>query len=174
MIPEFFTERPPMRAPREDDFPVYQSCYADAEASRFYGGPLTPSGAWKQLAMELGQWYLKGYGMWSLELGSSGEMVGGCGFWWPGGWPRSELTWWLIKSARGSGLATEASVAAIDFAYRKLNWDLVETHIDDDNEPARKLVLRLGGRVIAREVFPDGIERDVYSIPRTETSRPTG
>ena len=56
-------------------------------------------------------------------------MLGGCGFWWPSGWPRPELTWWLIESARGEGLATEASVTAIDFAYRVLNWDSVETHI---------------------------------------------
>ena len=165
MIPELTTQRLLMRAPREDDFPVYKAFYTDADASRFYGGPLTPSNAWKQLAMELGQWYLKGYGMWSLELRDTGDMIGGCGFWWPSGWPRPELTWWLIESARGNGYASEASLAAIDFAYRQLDWQLVETHIDDDNEAARKLVMRLGGSVMTREVFPDGIERNVYSIP---------
>jgi hypothetical protein len=56
---------------------------------------MTASNAWKQLAMELGHWVLRGYGMWSLESRSTGEMVGGCGFWWPGGWPRPELTWWF-------------------------------------------------------------------------------
>ena len=165
MIPELKSQRLILRAPREDDFPVYRTFYTDADASRFYGGPMTASNAWKQLAMELGHWYLKGYGMWSLELRSSGEMIGGCGFWWPSGWPRPELTWWLIESARGNGYATEASIAAIDFAYQTLNWESVETHLDDDNEAARKLVLRLGGSLLTREVFPDGIERYVYSIP---------
>ena len=165
MIPELTTERLIMRAPREQDFPIYQGFYGDAEASHFYGGPMSASNAWKQLAMELGHWYLKGYGMWSVELRSSGEMIGGCGYWWPSGWPRSELTWWLNKSAQGNGYATEASFAAIEFAYGELGWDSVETHIDDDNEAAHKLVQRLGGSVMAREVFPDGIERNVYHIP---------
>ena len=115
--------------------------------------------------MEVGHWNLKGYGMWSIELRSSAHMVGGCGFWWPSGWPRPELTWWLLPSAQGQGLATEASGAAINFAYRTLNWATVETHINDDNEAAHKLVLRLGGSLLTRETFPDGIERNVYSIP---------
>ena len=172
MIPELTSPRLTLRSPREEDFPTYRDFYTDAEASRYYGGPMLASGAWKQLAMELGHWYLKGYGMWSLELRSSGEMVGGCGFWWPGGWPRPELTWWLTKHARGRGLATEASHSAIDFAYQTLGWNSVETHLDDGNVAARKLVMRLGGTVITREFFPDGVERNVYSIPPLNPPRP--
>ena len=173
MIPELTSQRLIMRAPREEEFPVYRAFYADADASHFYGGPLIASNAWRQLAVELGHWYLKGYGMWSLEHRSTGEMIGGCGFWWPSGWPRPELTWWLTKSARGSGFATEASRTAIEFAYHTLGWNSVETHIDDDNEAARKLVLRLGGSVLVREVFPDGVERNVYSMPLPEAGEPT-
>ena len=165
VIPKLTSDRLILRAPCEADFPIYRSFYADADASHFYGGPKVASEAWKQLAMEVGHWTLKGYGMWSVELRSTGEMVGGCGFWWPDGWPRSELTWWLVKSAQGAGLATEASLAAIDFAYQILKWKTVETHINDDNDAARKLILRLGGTVLTREMFPDGIERNVYLIP---------
>lgn len=88
MIPDLETERLLLRAPQQQDFPVYEAFYADAEQSHFYGGPLSASDAWKQLAMEVGHWPLKGYGMWSLDTRSTGEMVGGCGFWWPSGWPR--------------------------------------------------------------------------------------
>ena len=93
-------------------------------------------------------------------------MVGGCGIWWPDGWPRSELTWWIAASARRKGYAKEASRAAIAFAYDVLDWELVETHMDDGNEAARRLVLSLGGSVIARDTFPDGKERDVFALPR--------
>jgi len=166
-IPELKSQRLLLRVPKEEDFPTYKAFYADAHASHFYGGPMISSSAWKQLAMEVGHWTLKGYGMWSIEILSSKEMVGGCGFWWPSGWPRPELTWWLVKSAQGKGLATEASISAINFAYQKLNWPSVETHLNDDNEAARKLVLRLGGSLLTRETFPDGIDRNVYSIPHT-------
>ena len=67
---------------------------------------------------------------------------------------------------QGAGFATEASRAAIAFGYGELGWDLVETHMTDENQAARRLVARLGGTVIARERFPDGIDRDVFSLPR--------
>ena len=166
MIPPLETERLLMRAPRDDDFSVYAAFYADEEASHFYGGPLRADMAWRRLASDLGHWQLRGHGIWALESRADGGMIGGCGLLWPDGWPRSELTWWLSPRARGQGLATEASRAAIAFAYDVLTWDLVETHMDDRNEAARRLVLRLGGEVIAREMFPDGRERDVFALPR--------
>lgn len=95
------------------------------------------------------------------------DVRGGCEFWWPGGWPRPELTWCLVKCAQEKGLATEASISAINFAYQKLDWHSVETHLDDNNEAALKLVLRLGGSKLTRETFPDEIDRNVYSMPHT-------
>lgn len=92
-------------------------------------------------------------------------MIGCAGLFWPEGWPRSELTWWIAPAARRQGYALEASRAAIAFAYQTLGWDLVETHMNDDNEAARKLALKLGGKVIGRGRFPDGLERDVFGLP---------
>lgn len=92
-------------------------------------------------------------------------MVGGCGLWWPEGYPRSELTWWIIPRARRLGYALEASRSVVRFGYRTLGWPLVETHMNDDNLAARRLVDKLGGEAIARERFPDGIERTVYRLP---------
>ncbi len=166
MIPTLETARLLLRAPRKGDFPTYAAFYADEDASHFYGGPLRADMAWRRLAFDLGHWQLRGYGMWALESRADGAMIGGCGLLWPDAWPRSELTWWLIPEARGEGFATEASRAVIAFAYDVLAWDLVETHMDDRNEAARRLVLRLDGKVIARETFPDGGERDVFALPR--------
>ncbi len=165
MIPTLETERLMLRAPRGDDFPVYEGFFTDGEASRFYGGPVRTDIAWRRLASDLGHWQLRGYGLWAVERRSDGAMIGCCGLSWPVGWPRRELTWWLVPQARGHGFATEASGAAIAFGYDTLDWPLVETHVDDENAAARKLALRLGGRVMARETFPDGRERDVFALP---------
>ena len=166
MIPELETERLRLRAPKPDDYPTYVAFFADAEASQFYGGPLDAGQAWRVLAMDFGHWALRGYGRWVIESKSSGEMMGSVGLWWPQGLPRSELTWWLLPDARGQGFATEASVAAIDFGYSVLGWEMVETHMNDDNAAARRLVERLGGTILTRETFPDGITRNVYLLPR--------
>ncbi len=158
-----------MRAPSAADYDVYKTFYADAEASAAYGGPLPAHLAWKKLAADIGHWRMRGFGMWSVYVRATNEMAGGCGLVWPEGWPRSELTWWIIPAARRQGYALEASQAVIAFAYRELKWALVETHMDDDNNAARALALKLGGEVIARDMFPDGRERDIYALPR-----PTG
>lgn len=168
MIPELGTDRLILRGPQGDDFPTYRAFFEDPDASFFYGGPLAPSQAWRVLAADLGHWQLRGYGRWSVVERSSGRMIGGCGLWWPDGYPRSELTWWIVASARRQGFATEASRAAIRFGYDVLRWPLVETHINDDNEAARRLIETLGGAVMVRETFPDGIARNVYALPRQD------
>jgi hypothetical protein len=38
--------------------------------------------------------------------------------------------------------------------------------MDDDNEPARALVLRLGGVEDRRETFVDGEDRTIYRLPQ--------
>lgn len=165
LIASIQTERLTLRAPVNTDFPVYRDFYADADASAAYGGPLPAHLAFRKLAADLGHWQLRGYGMWSVEEKTSGEMVGGAGLVWPEGWPRPELTWWIIPSARRKGYALEASRAVIAYAYEDLQWAQVETHMNDENEAARNLAQKLGGQVIARQKFPDGVERDVFKLP---------
>jgi RimJ/RimL family protein N-acetyltransferase len=166
IIPTLQTERLVLRAPAPGDFPVYRDFYADPEASTFYGGPLTAALAWRKLAFDIGHWSLRGFGMWSIVERESAATIGGCGIVWPEGWPRHELTWWIAPAARRRGYALEASRAAIGWAYELLGWGRVETHMNDSNEAARKLAEKLGGTVIGREEFPDGLERNIYALPR--------
>lgn len=163
-VPVLETERLILRAPNGSDFDAYRRFYEDAEASRFYGGPLRAEQAWKRLAQHIGHWQLRGYGIWMVQARTDGSVLGGCGLLWPEGWPRSELTWWLLAGARGNGFATEASRAVIQYALEQAGWDSVETHMDDNNVAAQRLVQRLGGRVIAREQFPDGKSRNIYLL----------
>ena len=73
-----------------------------------------------------------------------------------------------MPEARGTGFATEASQAVIAWAYDTLGWQVVETHMRDDNLPARALAERLGGQKITRETFPDGVARDVFALPHPD------
>lgn len=167
-IPTLETERLNLRAPCQDDFAVYREFYADRDASSAYGGPLDAGQAWRKLACDIGHWALRGHGMWSVVEKETGRMAGGCGLVAPEGWPRAELTWWIAPHARRKGYALEASRAAIRFGYDVLGWEKVETHMNDENAPARQLAKRLGGEAIMRIPFPDGLSRDIYALPRPE------
>jgi len=165
-IPTLRTQRLSLCPPSVADFQAYVDFYADAAASSFYGGPLNREQAWRRLASDIGHWSLRGFGIWSLREIGRDAIVGGCGIVWPEGWPRHELTWWIAPAARRRGFALEASEAAIRWAYDELGWTSVETHMKDDNAAARALAERLGGQITAREQFPDGLARDIYSLPR--------
>jgi RimJ/RimL family protein N-acetyltransferase len=163
-IPILTTSRLTLRGPSASDFSVYSSFYGDAEASRFYGGPLDAAQAWRRLAQDIGHWTLRGHGMWVMVEQASGSTIGGCGIVHPEGWPRHELSWWVVPTARRLGYAEEASRAAIRWALNDLGWSAVETHMKDENVPARALAVKLGGRLVGRQPFPDGILRDVFAF----------
>ena len=163
-IPTLETDRLVLTPPDAACQALYDAFYTDAQASRAYGGPLTPGGAWMRLASDVGGWHLQGFGVWIVRTRERGEAIGTCGFWQGRGWPR-ELTWWLLPQARGAGFAQEASRAVVAHAYDGWGWPTVETYMADDNAAARALVKRLGGVGIGRRAFPDGAERDVFRIP---------
>ncbi|MEM9784206.1 MAG: GNAT family N-acetyltransferase [Pseudomonadota bacterium] len=166
-FPRLDTERLTLRAPESRDLPAYTAFYTDSEAARWKGGVLRRDQVWRRLAEDIGHWHLKQFGIWMLVRRDDGQVVGGTGLSHPEGWPRHEMTWWLLPHSRGTGLALEASRAILSFAINSLGWPSVETHIQDGNLPAHRLAKRLGGVVIARERFPDAIERDVYRLAPT-------
>ncbi len=88
-IPVIETERLRLRAFAAADLDAYATMCADAEVMRFVGdgGPIDRDAAWRQMALFLGHWPLRGFGMWALE-----ERTSGAGVWppkraaprWPG------------------------------------------------------------------------------------------
>jgi len=170
LIPTLETPRLRLLPPSAECFIAYERFYTDPEASLAYGGPISTGAAWARLAADLGSWYLQGFGVWAVQRKADAAFIGTCGFWQGRGWPR-ELTWWLLPEARGQGLARESSLAAVEHAYTSFGWDEVETYMSDENLAARSLVLSLGGTKIGRKSFPDGMQRDVFLIPRSPNIR---
>jgi [ribosomal protein S5]-alanine N-acetyltransferase len=171
-IPTLHTERPVLLPPSAAAEGLYQAFYSDAPASRLYGGPLTAAAARARLAADLGAWTLQGFGVWIIQRRNPGDLIGACGFWQGKGWPR-ELTWWLLPAARGTGLAHEASLVVVAYACEIFCWPFVETYMNDHNEAARMLALRLGGVRTGRRSFPDGLDRDVFRISRPAAISPS-
>lgn len=163
-IPTLETTRLQLVPPSKLCESAYLRFYTDESASKAYGGPLTAAAAWARLASDLGNWYLQGFGVWAVRRKLQQDIVGTCGFWQGMGWPR-ELTWWLLPECRGQGFAKEASLAAVNHAYAVEGWPEVQTYMNDENAPARSLVLALGGVKLGRQGFPDGHDRDIFHIP---------
>jgi hypothetical protein len=112
------TERLRLRQFAETDFDSYADLCADAEVMRYVGdrGALSREDAWRQLAMLVGHWALRGYGMWAVDELTSGAFVGRVGLHYPEGWPEPELAWtidrrfWGGLCVRGCNRGSERSL----------------------------------------------------------------
>lgn len=165
--PVITTDRLILRAPDQEDLAAYTAFYAasDVKVGGYRGGRSADEvGA--IVERDIRHWRDKGFGMFVVRGRTDGDVVGGVGLSHPDDWPSHELTWWLMPLARGKGYATEASRAVISWAYQTLGWARVETHMRDENTPARSLAQRLGGTIDRRETFPDGVARDVFLLPK--------
>ena len=94
-IPVLETARLRLTALGERHFENYAAMLADPASTRWVGDgqPLDRTNAWRSLAMLIGHWQLRGYGMWALELKETGEFIGRAGLMQPEGWPDLELGW---------------------------------------------------------------------------------
>jgi len=163
------TERLVLRMFRESDTDAYAEMVSDPEVRRFLGGgkPVERAEAWRNMAMILGHWHLRGYGMWAVEERASGEMVGRVGCWRPEGWPGLEVGWTLRRRFWGRGYATEAARASIDYAFKALGQTRVISLIDPDNVNSIRVAERLGEKPSGEwEVF--GTKVIVYAVAREE------
>ncbi|HEV2826385.1 MAG TPA: GNAT family N-acetyltransferase [Pyrinomonadaceae bacterium] len=161
------TERLILRMFREDDFEQYASICSDPEVMRYLGEgkTLNRGEAWRQMAMIVGHWQLRGYGIWAVEARETGKLLGRIGFFNPEGWPGFELGWVLGKAYWGRGYATEGARRALTYAFTQMNRDHVISLIDPENQASIHVAEGLGERLEGQtELF--GHEVLVYGIER--------
>ena len=149
-IPVIETARLRLTALTERHFDDYAAMLADPASTRWIGDgqPLDRTNAWRSLAMLLGHWQLRGYGMWALELRATGEFIGRAGLLHPEGWPDVEMGWMLKPDHRHHGYATEAGAAILDFAWNQLHLQRVISLVRIGNDASDRVAERLGGEHI--------------------------
>jgi RimJ/RimL family protein N-acetyltransferase len=141
--PVLETARLRLRVPVKADFEGYAEMNSDEEAMRYIGGTLPRAAAWRKFLQMPGAWALQGFAMFTVET-KEGEWLGQLGPWQPEGWPGTEVGWAFRRAAWGRGYATEAAVAAIDWAFDALGWTDVIHSITPANRASIALAERLG------------------------------
>ena len=164
------TERLVLRMFRDEDLDAYAAFCADPYVMRFLGDgrPMSRSDAWRHMAMLVGHWSLRGYGMWAVEERSTGALVGRIGLHRPEGWPGGELGWTLAREHWGRGFATEGARAALEYAFGELGWKRVISLIHPENRASIRVAERLGEHVEGR-ITLFGNEALVYALDRSDS-----
>ncbi|HUO94044.1 MAG TPA: GNAT family N-acetyltransferase [Rhizomicrobium sp.] len=145
MIPQIETERLVLRAWKAEDFEAYARFMADPEVTRYLTGePMARNDAWRNMAMVVGHWALRGYGMWAVERKSDHAFLGRVGMWNPEGWPALEVGWTIGREYWGQGYASEAGHVALEYAFMTQDVDSMISVIDVRNMASQKVAQRLG------------------------------
>jgi RimJ/RimL family protein N-acetyltransferase len=143
------TDRLILRPLTDADFDTYAAIHADPEITRYLsatGAPMPRWEAWRSFAMFVGHWQLRGYGVWALEIKSTGQFIGRAGLHNPDGWPGIEVGWTIGREHWGNGYATEAGRAAMTWAFDVLGLDHILSVIHPDNARSIRVAERLGLR----------------------------
>ena len=162
------TERLLLRVQQAGDFERYAEMLAHP-SSLHIGGPLLRHEAWRRFLQMPGAWMVQGFAMFSVVEKSSGRWMGQAGPWCPDGWPGTEVGYSFHMDARGKGYATEASAAAMDYAFDTLGWDEVIHSISPENTASQTVAQRLGSRNRGPGKLPPPL--DVHAIEIWAQSR---
>lgn len=155
------TPRLILRPPVAADFEPWAELAADEDVMRTLGGVQLRPVAWRSFLFVVGGWQILGFSPFSVIEKASGRWIGRVGPLYPEGWPAREVGWTLARSVWGSGYATEAATAAIDFAFAQLGWDEVAHCIEDNNLASQRVATRLGARRLREARLPPPFDTPV-------------
>jgi RimJ/RimL family protein N-acetyltransferase len=164
-FPTLETERLILRGWREHDLEPLADFFANDTAARFVGGQKNREDSWRQLAIMIGHWHIRGHGVFALEPKTGGPVLGWCGPWSPEGFPEMEIGYALFSNeARGKGYVVEAARRCLDFAFTDLRRTTMVSFISPENPASQKVTEKLGAKRDGTAVLR-GHSVDVWRYP---------
>jgi RimJ/RimL family protein N-acetyltransferase len=164
LYPTLDTERLHLRMLEQRDFEEYAAIHMDPDITRFtMRREMNRMDCWRHLAMIVGHWHLRGFGMWGVFERASGRLAGRVGFHQPDGWLDFELGWTMGKASWGKGYATEAAKRCLDYARDEMKRDHLISLIDPENVASVRVAERIG-ETVQGETEVDGHRLLVYGI----------
>jgi RimJ/RimL family protein N-acetyltransferase len=143
--PALHSERLTLRMLQESDFEQYWELHRDPDVTRYTTRTqLKREEAWRHLAVIVGHWHLRGFGMWGVFEKETQRLCGRVGFHQPDGWPDFELGWTLGRAFWGKGYASEAAARCVRFAFEEMGRDHLISLIDPENVGSIKVAERIG------------------------------
>lgn len=162
------TSRLLLRLPTGADAGPFLDMHQNPDVIRYLQIPVPANeitAAWRNVAMMIGHWHLRGYGQWAVVEKASGQLIGRVGLWNPEGWPGVELGWLIRRSHWGQGIATEAARAALDWAWANIDTDHVISLIQPENVPSMRVAAKVG-EGFEQIVTVDGATFHRYGVHR--------
>lgn len=144
--------------------------YSDSDVRRYFpDGIRTYEETRDELKWIIDVYYGQyGYGLWATILKQTVAFIGRCGLlpWEIGGRTEVEVAYLLDKRYWGRGLATEAAVAIVDYAFATLPVERLICLLDPDNSASRGVAAKIGMTLLWDDYVDDYGLSHVYAIQR--------
>jgi RimJ/RimL family protein N-acetyltransferase len=142
-VPRLQTPRLLLREYRPADFAAFAAHLADPVATGLVGAHDRRT-AWRIFGANTGGWLLHGAGWWSVELRSSGALVGSVGAFFRETGPEIELGWNTFSTYWRQGIATEAAAGVMRYCFDHRRDPRVTALIDPANVASLRVAAHLG------------------------------
>ena len=141
------TERLLLRAWRPADADPFAALNGDPEVTRYLRGPMRRDESDELLARVRGHWQEHGFGLYAVEVKSSGAFAGFVGLaipsFLPEVLPAVEVGWRLAREHWGNGYATEGARASLAHGFGELGLRQIISLIDPRNTASVRVAERL-------------------------------
>jgi RimJ/RimL family protein N-acetyltransferase len=142
------TKQLQLRAWRDEDREPFAALNADPRVARYLPGTLSREESDAFFDRIVDEWERRGFGLWALEAGDSGEFIGYTGLHevpqtLPFA-PAVEVGWRLAPAHWDHGYATEAAAAALADGFARLGLTEVVSFTTVENRRSQRVMLRLG------------------------------
>lgn len=154
------TPRLILRRWREEDIAPMAAVHADPEVMRWIrdGSVLDEQQTRSKVRAWESEWEAQGFGLFAVEIRSTGELAGFTGLSVPGFLPELlpavEVGWRLGRSHWGQGLATEAAAAAVRFGFEERGLERIVSIVQVGNDASERIADKLGMRPVRETVNP--------------------
>ncbi len=140
--PVLTTKRMRLRKPDAGDMAAY-TAYCTGPRTKFAGGPFSEVQAFEKLCEMAGQWVMRGYGRYVMEL--DGRAIGHVGPLHVDSSQLPEFTWTLWDGTlEGQGYPTEAAIEVRRHLFNDLGWSEMIVRIMPDNKGSRRIAEKIG------------------------------
>lgn len=140
-----------------EDLDQLAPIYADPAVMRWTSAGLPMSKAQVEIAItrHIEAFREHGFGVFAVELKSSGTLVGQCGLFRRDGMPEVEIAYLLAQPCWGQGYATEATRAVRDFGFDVIGLDRIVGVTRQDNEASQNVLKKIGLRFEGERQYSD-------------------
>lgn len=152
------TRRTLLRPLHPDDFDAMHAFNSDADSMKYVGNNLPMPAHVTRAWIESSQRHHAehGYGECAVFDRATGQFIG-----WAGVFrsrdiaqpDEAEISYGLVASHRGQGIASEIAAALVDYAFGTLNLRRILATIDPNNTPSLRVAEKLG--FVLKETKPD-------------------